>query len=190
MTSYTEIDDLPPMRYDVIAADPPWLFQNYSQKGERKNALKHYSCLGFREIAKLNVGQCAAADCVVAMWVTNPMIAIGAHVLVLQGWGFTPSTAGHWIKRTKTGKIAFGTGYVLRSAGEPYIIATSGSPKFARNVRSVIEGEVREHSRKPDAFYDMLEKLVPDATARLDLFSRETRPGWDSCGWETTRFDD
>lgn len=102
----------------------------------------------------------------------------------MDAWGFAFKTAGHWAKLTRNGKQAFGTGYILRSAGEPYLIGTIGNPKGARNIRSVIMARTREHSRKPDKAYRAAEKLNTASTRRLDLFGREEREGWDVFGDE------
>ena len=90
---------------------------------------------------------------------------------------------------TKNGKQAFGTGYIFRCAGEPYLIGTRGSPKVTRSVRSVIFGNVREHSRKPDEAFEAAEKLMPNAR-RVELFSRTNRPGWDVWGNEAGKFNE
>lgn len=78
---------------------------------------------------------------------------------------------------------------MLRCAGEPFLIGTIGNPKTAKNVRSVIEGPVREHSRKPDEAFAAAEHLCGDVF-RLELFSRQERPGWDSFGNEVDRFSE
>ena len=107
---------------------------------------------------------------------------------VMEAWGFTFKTAGHWSKKTKHGKLAFGTGYLLRRPGEPFLLGTIGKPKTARNVRSVIEGKIREHSRKPEEAYLAAENLIT-GTPYLDLFSRQSRDGWDNWGDEASKFD-
>ena len=74
-------------------------------------------------------------------------------------------------------KLAFGTGYRLRCAGEPFLIATRGKPKTSRRVRNVIEGPRRQHSRKPEEAFAAAEAMMPDAR-RIEVFSRQPRPGW------------
>lgn len=173
--------------FDLIMADPPWSFTHFSAKGQKKSAHAQYACMTLAEIARLPVAHLAARDCLLWLWATNPMLpqAIG----VLEAWGFTFKTAGHWSKRNhETGKLAFGTGYLLRSAGEPFLIGTIGKPATARNVRSVIEGPRREHSRKPEEAYAAAEALMP-AARRIELFAREQRPGWAAWGDETTKFN-
>lgn len=178
--------DLRPLSYDLLMADPPWSFENWSDKGEAKNAKAKYECMPIERIKALPVGHLAARDALCVLWATNPMLP---HALsVLSAWGFSFKTAAHWVKRTKTGKIAFGTGYILRCAGEPILIGSVGEPITARNVRSIIEGPVREHSRKPDEAFAWAESLMPNAR-RVELFSRASRPGWDAWGNETGKFD-
>lgn len=175
-----------PFSFDVIMADPPWAFDNFSAKGEEKNAKAQDSCMSTEDVCRLPVGDLAAKDCALWLWATNPMLPQGLEVL--KRWGFQFKTAGHWSKKTANGKQAFGTGYILRCAGEPFLIGTMGKPTFARNVRSVIEGPIREHSRKPDEAYAAAEALCPNAVNRADIFSRQVRPGWTAWGFETEKF--
>jgi len=179
--------DMRPLSYDFIMADPNWRFENYSAKGEGKNPTQHYHCDTLDVIKVLPVGQLAAKDCCLWLWATNPMLP--QAIEVLRAWGFTYATAGHWSKKTKHGKQGFGTGYILRGAGEPFLIGTMGSPKFASNVRSVIEGTLRENSRKPDVAYHWAERLCPRALRRADLFSRQVRPNWEAWGDEINKFE-
>lgn len=179
--------DLRPLSYGLIMVDFPWRFANWSEKGEVKNPIAHYDCMSLADMKALPVAELAAPDCLLWMWATNPMLPQAFEVMA--ALGFTFKTAGHWVKRTATGKLAFGTGYVLRSAGEPFLIGTIGKPVTSRSVRSVIEAPVREHSRKPDAAYAAAEALAPAAVRRADLFSREVREGWDAWGREAGKFN-
>ena len=131
------------------------------------------------------VSHLASRDCVLWLWATNPMLPDAFELM--KRWGFRFKTAGHWSKKTANGKQAFGTGYILRCAGEPFLIGTIGEPKTTRSVRSVIEGPVREHSRKPDEAFAAAEALMPGAR-RIELFSRQEREGWDVFGDETEKF--
>ena len=171
--------------FDLIMVDPPWLYRNWSTHGTEKNAMAHYECTPIEWIRDLPVEALAAPDCLLWLWATNPMLkeAIG----VLENWGFAFKTAGHWSKKTQTGKQAFGTGYILRCAGEPFLIGTRGKPKTTRGVRSVIEGPIREHSRKPDEAFAAAEQLLPEAR-RIELFSRQSRAGWTVWGNEVDKF--
>lgn len=190
---------LPPGPFDLIMADPPWHFDVRSAKGDAKSPQAKYSTLSLADISDLPVARVAATDCLLWLWACNPLLpqALG----VLQAWGFTFKTAGTWLKRGSGGGVAFGTGYILRSANEPFLIGTRGSPRCTRATRGAvvtgptlartgftIEGLRREHSRKPDEGYAAAEALMPGAR-RLDLFSRETRPGWTGWGLEAGKFD-
>ncbi len=178
---------LPPLSFDLIMADPPWQYKNYSRKGEHKGAAAQYDCMTLEEIKALPVGHLASPNAVLILWATNPLLrrAFG----VMKAWGFEFKTAGHWVKKTKNGKLAFGTGYLLRAAGEPFLVGTIGSPKVTKSCRSVIEGLAREHSRKPEEAYQWAEQLMPHAR-RVELFSRQTRPGWSAWGNETSKFNE
>ena len=166
--------------YDIIMADPPWRFATRSPKGITvKGAGGQYSTLSLADICDLPVTGLAAPNCLLWLWATNPMLPQAFEVMA--AWGFTFKTAGHWSKRTVNNRQAFGTGYILRCAGEPFLIGTRGKVKTSRSVRSVIEGPVREHSRKPDEAYDAAEALIPEAR-RLEMFSRQRRIGWDAWG--------
>lgn len=178
--------DLRPLSYGVILADPPWHFELRSEAGEGKSPQAHYDCMDLDAIKALPVGQLAGGDCLLLLWATWPMLRQAQDVM--DAWGFRYTTGGTWGKTTATGKIAFGTGYVLRSACEPFLIGTIGHPRCTRGERNLILAERREHSRKPDEIHAMLERLVPDASRRAELFARSRRPGWDAWGDQADRF--
>ncbi|GAB5431266.1 MAG: MT-A70 family methyltransferase [Epibacterium sp.] len=185
MAAFSNFADMPLFRYGLIMADPPWSYENWSAKGDHKNASAKYDCIGLDDIKGMQVGHLAAESCVLWLWATNPLLDKAFEVM--EAWGFQFKTAGHWSKKTSGGKQAFGTGYILRCAGEPFLIGTVGNPKTARNVRSVIEGPVREHSRKPEEAFAAAEALCGDVP-RLELFSRQERTGWDVFGNEVDKF--
>lgn len=186
MTIYCKSSDIPLFRYGLIMADPPWVFENWSVGGNEKNASAQYDCMSLEDIKQIPVGHFAARDCVLWLWATNPLLR--EAIDVMEAWGFQFKTAGHWSKKTASGKQAFGTGYILRCAGEPFLIGTVGKPETARTVRSVIEGPIREHSRKPDEAFEAAEELCGNVH-RLEMFSRQARRGWDAFGNEVEKFD-
>lgn len=179
--------DLKMFGYDFIMADPPWKFENWSSKGERKNASAKYDCMPLDNIKALPVGHLASKDCLLWLWATHPLHREAFEVC--DAWGFKYVTGGCWVKTTTKGNIAFGTGYRLRSASEPFLICTNGDPNTVKNVRTAFTGLAREHSRKPEEAYKIAEHYVP-AARRLDLFSRQSRDGWDNWGDESTKFDE
>lgn len=182
---------LRPLAYRVILVDPPWHFKLRSKKGERKSPQRHYRTMSDEEIAALPVNMLAAPDCLLFMWATWPKL--DRALMVLKAWGFVYTTGGAWVKTTSGGKIAFGTGYVLRSATEPFLIGSIGRVKIEDSLRNVIHSLRREHSRKPDEQYDILERLVP-VGPRCEIFSKTDRQGWESFGdqagtWQSNAAD-
>lgn len=179
--------DLQPHSYDLIMSDFAWNFSLFSSKGEAKSAQAQYRVMSLDDIKRLPVLDLCSENALHWMWATNPMLPQAIEVMKSQGFEF--KTAGTWLKTTVHGKVAFGTGYILRSSNEPFLIGTRGSPKTSRSVRSGFTGLAREHSRKPEEAYSLAEKLMPSAR-RLELYSRTNRPGWDSFGDEAGKFDE
>lgn len=180
--------DLPPLMWDLIVIDPPWRHVAYSEKGvTSKGAGGQYDTMTLSDISALPVASLGRCDAVFLTWATHAMI--DQQIAVTRRWGLNFSTTGVWVKRTVKNKLAFGTGQRLRCASELFIISTLGAPKTARCVRTVIEGPIREHSRKPNEVYAALETLYPGALARADIFARESRPSWVAWGNESGKFD-
>lgn len=179
--------DLPTGQFSLIYADTPWRFALRSSKGEKKSPQSHYQCMSLDDIKALPVASVAAPDCLLFMWATAPMLPQALEVMA--AWGFTFKTMGAWAKRSSTGaKWAFGTGYILRSASEPFLIGTRGRPKVhTKSERNLIVAPVREHSRKPDNTRRMLEAMIPHGD-RLEMFAREAADGWTAWGNETDKF--
>lgn len=184
-----EFAPLRPLAYSVILADCPWEFDLRSEKGEQKSPQAHYRTIPDVELAQLPVGMLAAPDCLLFLWATWPKI--DRALWVLKAWGFLYKTGGAWTKRFPSGKLGFGTGYILRSSCEPFLVGTIGRPQIgAKNIRNIIDSPTsirREHSRKPDDQYQLLDQLVPNG-ARCELFARSRRPGWEAWGNQIDKF--
>jgi N6-adenosine-specific RNA methylase IME4 len=179
---------LEPHAYSLVMIDCAWRFLARSPKGETKSPQAHYKTMTLDEIRALPVADLAAPDCLLWMWATSPML--DEQISIMKDWGFRFRTAGCWTKTTKNGKLAFGTGYILRGNVEFYLIGAIGNPKTAsKSIRSGFLAEIREHSRKPDCAYEMARDLVPYGRA-ADVFSRQTRDGWDSFGDQAGHFDE
>jgi len=179
---------LTPLRYGVILADPPWRFRTWGEHNQAKSASRHYSLMTMDEMKALPVNQLATDHCALVMWAVQPMIP--EAIDLMKAWGFRYKTMGTWAKQSSTGrKWAFGTGYLFRCAAEFFVVGTLGEPVIgARDVRNLIVAPVREHSRKPDEMHANLERLFP-CVARAELFARESRPGWETWGNQSTKFD-
>jgi N6-adenosine-specific RNA methylase IME4 len=178
--------DLARGHYGVILADPPWLWSAWSPRGEAKSPQTHYMCMDLAAIQALPVAELAATDAALVMWATAPMLP--QAIATLAAWGFEYKSAGAWAKRSKTGRRwHMGTGYVLRSAVEFWLIGTRGSPDaLSRSVRNLIVAPVRQHSRKPPEAHHLCETLF--SGPRLELFGRARRRGWDVWGNQTDLF--
>jgi N6-adenosine-specific RNA methylase IME4 len=179
--------DLPLFGFDLIMADPPWHFATHSAKGQGKGAARHYRTLTLRKIKALPVSQLIAGDGVLILWGISPLVLDVMHASrspigeVIEAWGFRYGALGGWAKKTINEKDAFGTGYVVRSAMEPFFICHTGKPKHSKACRNIIAGMVGEHSEKPASAYAWCEKYMPGAR-KLELFSRTNRKGWTSWG--------
>lgn len=171
--------------FDLIMADCPWQYEMRSELGYEKSPQAHYATMPLDAIKDMPVEVLAARDCVLWFWAVGPMLPQALEVI--SAWGFTFKTQGQWVKQTKNGKQSFGTGYILRNAGEPFLIATRGAPKTTRSVRNTIFGLARQHSRKPEECFREAEKLMPNAQ-RCELFSRQPRKGWICWGDEADKF--
>lgn len=174
--------------YGAILADPPWPFENWSEKGEAKNPNQHYETMSLEEIAALPVGHYAAPDCALFMWITKPLLPMAFPVL--QRWGFRYATVAFtWAKRSRRDRSwHFGSGYWTRSNAELVLLATCGQPtRKSRSVRELVVAPIREHSRKPDDVRERIEQLVDGPYC--ELFSRSRRKGWECFGNEVGKFD-
>jgi len=177
---------LRPFSYDVMVVDPPWDFVNRSPAGTRKGADPHYDVMALADIKALPVGDLARPDAIVLLWSTGAMLP--QALSVLDAWGAKYLSQIIWRKVTRNGKVRVGTGYRVRTSHEPVLLASFGGRQTHRAFPSIFDGLAREHSRKPDAFYRMVAERTPDQD-RCDLFSRETRPGFDGWGREHGKFD-
>lgn len=181
--------------YGAILADPAWHFATWSDKGRDRSPDRHYNTLNLDDILRLPVGDLAAPDCVLFLWVTWPMLF--AVKPAIEAWGFTYKTCAFtWTKADATQidlfqdnieKPFMGNGYWTRANAEPCLLATRGQPKRIRaDVRQAIIEPRREHSRKPDCVQDRIERLV--AGPYVELFARQRRARWDYWGDQLDKF--
>ncbi|NEI71040.1 hypothetical protein GR212_15785 [Rhizobium lusitanum] len=176
-----------PFSYDVLIVDWPWDFKLYSENGEKKSARAQYDTMTLQEIIDFAViSHLARPDSLWLIW-TCEWMRPGDQQRILNAHGLSYKSALVWLKTTKNGKRRLGTGYRVRSMHERLILATTGNPKH-RAFKSVFDGLARQHSRKPEEFYDIVLKATPGMT-RADLFSRQSRPGFTNWGRERTLFD-
>lgn len=179
-------DPLIPLHYELIAIDPPWNFDLYSENGKKKSASEHYELMQDNDVLKMPVGQLASMDCLMYLWATAPQLPFAIECV--KAWGFEYKSFMVWRKTTASGKVRMGPGYRVRTTGEIVVVATLGNPRQSFVPRTIFDGVAREHSRKPEEFYALCDRVMPHAR-RADVFSRENREGWHSFGNEAGKFD-
>ncbi len=179
-------EPLKPLFYELIVIDAPWGFDLYSKDGAKKSALAKYDLMRDDDVKGLPVGKLASMNCLLYCWATAPQLPLAIECV--KAWGFEYKSFMVWRKTTASGKVRVGTGYRVRTTGEIVVVATLGNPKQAFVPPTIFDGIAREHSRKPDEFYALCDRVMPHAR-RADVFARESRDGWDSFGNEATKFD-
>lgn len=153
-------------KFDVLVYDPPWPYDTeYESEGRR--AASPYPEMSLEAIRQDFHG--AADDCVLWLWTTHKFMR--ESFPLLDAWGFEDKQILTWVKDR------MGLGRWLRSQSEFCIMAVRGKPRIMlTNQTTVIRGALREHSRKPDEFYTLVDSLCPGT--KYDRFAREPRNGW------------
>jgi N6-adenosine-specific RNA methylase IME4 len=172
----------------VLVADPAWKMRD-SCPGNGRGAAKHYQCLSLDRIAlyPLPPEVQLAQNAVLFLWRLSAMQE--EALMVARSWGFKPHSELVWEKLTPTGKRHFGMGHLVRGAHETCLIAVRGRARPAvRDTRSIFSGAVGLHSEKPEAFYNLVERMYPHSP-RFELFARRTRMGWQQQGRQLGKLD-
>lgn len=181
--------------YQTILIDPPWPYTlRKKDKSHRNEVTKHYSEMTEESILSLPMADYAdPSGCALWLWTTNNHMGF-AHQCI-EHWGFTQKTILTWVKVTKDGsRPRIGVGHWLRNCTEHCILATRGKlTSFSYtttlgNTSTVLMEPRREHSRKPEGMYRIIEQLQP-TSSKLELFARHSRDGWDQLGDQTKKFD-
>lgn len=171
--------------YSTILADPPWQFNNRTGKMalEHKRLLR-YPTMELKEIMELPVSKLASAQSHLYLWVPNALIKEGLQTL--EAWGFTYKTNLVWYKiRKDGGPDGRGVGFYFRNVTELILFGVRGRMRTLQPGRrqvNLMATRKREHSRKPDELYEIIEACSPGPY--LELFARFRRPGWDQWGNE------
>jgi N6-adenosine-specific RNA methylase IME4 len=172
-------------KYGTILADPPWRFTNRAGKMAPEHwRLGRYRTMSLAEIVALPVGELAAPKSHLYLWVPNALLAEGLEVM--RAWGFTYKTNLVWYKvRKDGGPDGRGVGFYFRNVTELLLFGVRGhmrTLKPGRRQVNLLSSRKDHHSRKPEAFYDLIERCSPNP--RLELFARYVRPGWEQWGDE------
>ncbi len=174
-------------RFGTILADPPWQFSNRTGKvAPEHRRLSRYATMTHQEILQLPVGQLALPQSHLYLWVPNALILEGLEVM--KSWGFTYKTNLVWYKTRKDGgPDGRGVGFYFRNVTELVLFGTRGSLRTlspGRRQVNILRSQKREHSRKPDELYAVVEQCSPGPY--LELFARHRREGWAQWGNEIT----
>jgi N6-adenosine-specific RNA methylase IME4 len=166
---------IPDGQFRVICADPPWAYDN---SGLEQSAQAHYDSVPAAEIASRwadDVGRVSTPESVLFCWATSPLLPEGLGVVA--AWGFDYVASFVWVKDR-----APGIGWWANTKHEILLVGRRDqTPHPARKLDTVIEAAVREHSRKPLEFYELIESMYPVSIERpvhLELFARLDRAGW------------
>ena len=171
-------------KFSTLLADPPWRFQNRTGKmAPEHKRLARYSTMTLDDICDLPVEQVANERAHLYLWVPNALMPDGLRVM--EAWGFTYKTNIIWEKiRKDGGPDGRGVGFYFRNVTEMILFGVRG-----KNIRTLapgrrqvnfIEERKREHSRKPDKQYEIIESC--SSGPFLELFARGARPNWTTWG--------
>lgn len=177
--------------FPVGVFDVPWNYVVRSDKGLGKSAERHYDTMTLAEIEAMPVGQFFKKDSRIFFWITGPFLAIGAHVPIMRAWGYEPvSIFNVWAKPVAAyyqnphgvtlddHLFEMNMGFTSRQNAEYVVLGRRGDPpeRLSKSIRQIIVEPAREHSRKPDKFYQIVERYAQGPY--LELFGRTRKKGW------------
>jgi N6-adenosine-specific RNA methylase IME4 len=177
-------------KFKTILADPPWRFSNRSGKvAPEHKRLSRYPTLSLDDIKAIPVSNATEEECHLYLWVPNALILEGLETM--ESWGFTYKTNLIWLKTRKDGlPDGRGVGFYFRNVTEIVLFGIKGKMRTLQPGRSqvnVILEQKREHSRKPDGIYEIIESCSPGPY--LELFARGNRPNWTVWGNEAEDYN-
>ena len=179
----------PPGGFGTILSDSPWRFRNRTGKiAPEHKRLHRYQTMTVEELVQLPVASLAADNFHLYLWCPNALLAEGLQVV--KGWRFTYVTNLVWYKiRKDGGPDGRGTGFYFRNVTELVLFGVRGSLRTldaGRTQVNLFPEMKREHSRKPDSLYKIIEACSPGPY--LELFARHSRPNWTAWGDEKEKF--
>ena len=171
--------------FGTILADPPWRFRNRTGRVAPEYKRRHrYPSLSFAEIEGLPINELATENSHLYLWVPNALIQRGLETM--GKWGFEYKTNLVWYKiRKDGGPDGRGVGFYFRNVTELVLFGVRGNIRTSQPGRTqvnIMATRKREHSRKPDELYDIIEQCSPGPY--LELFARHPRAGWAQWGDE------
>lgn len=178
-------------KFGTILADPPWKFMNRTGKmAPEHKRLYRYQTMTNEEIMAMPVEKIALPKSHLYLWVPNALVSTGMDVL--KAWGFEYKTMLVWYKiRKDGGPDRRGVGFYFRNVTEVVLFGVRGSLRTlapGRRQENIIVSQKREHSRKPDELYDIIEECSP--SPYIELFARNPRKNWVNWGDQIEKFPD
>lgn len=169
-----------PLGWRCVIADPPWRFSDKNTRGAAEN---HYPTMSNDEIATMPVSRIVAPDSVLALWTVDTHLPMALEVA--GKWGFTYRHLIVWGKVNGNGQPRMTLGHYFRKSHEVALLCTRGNPIVRSHSEStLILAPLNRHSAKPVALHESLERFC--SGPRLELFARQSRPGWKTWGNEAT----
>lgn len=184
------LDEVGIKRFSTILADPPWRFHNRTGKvAPEHGRLTRYETLSFEEIGELPVASIADATAHLYLWVPNALLPQGLEVM--RSWGFQYKTNLVWYKvRKDGGPDRRGVGFYFRNVTEVVLFGVRGKNartlQPGRSQENILLSRKREHSRKPDEQYRLIEACSPGPY--IELFARGPREGWFGWGQQAVEY--
>ncbi|MDR3313584.1 MAG: S-adenosylmethionine-binding protein [Oscillospiraceae bacterium] len=172
--------------FSTILADPPWQFKNRTGKvAPEHKRLNRYGTMKLEDIMALPISQIADTPSHLYLWVPNALLPDGLEVM--KAWGFQYKGNIVWEKVRKDGEPdGRGVGFYFRNVTELLLFGVRGNKARtldpARSQVNLLRTQKREHSRKPDEIYPLIERC--SSAPFLELFARGQQPGWTSWGNE------
>jgi N6-adenosine-specific RNA methylase IME4 len=171
-------------RFAAVLADPPWQFANKTGKvAPEHKRLARYGTMKLDEITALPVGNLCLPTAHLYLWCPNAMLQEG--LAVMKAWGFNYKSNIVWHKvRKDGGSDGRGVGFYFRNVTELILFGVKG--KNARTLApgrrqvNLLSTRKREHSRKPDEQYAIIEAC--SSGPYFELFARGTRKDWVTWG--------
>lgn len=178
-------------KFTTVLADPPWQFSNRTGKmAPEHKRLNRYSTLSLEEIKSLPVGDICTEKAHLYLWIPNALIQEGLETM--KDWGFQYKSNIVWQKIRKDGEPdGRGVGFYFRNTTELILFGVKGKGfrtlQPGRSQVNVIKSRKREHSRKPDEQYEIIENCSPGKY--LELFGRGKRKNWTVWGDQSSNYD-
>ena len=176
-------------KYQIIYADPPWKHRGVLlPHSTGVDPANHYPVMGIQELCAMAPYVESLTDpisCLLFMWISSPMLP--EAMTLIEAWNFKFATVGFvWHKQRPL------PGFYTMSDTELCLVAKHGKipqPRGARNIQQFLSVKRQEHSRKPNEIRSRIEAMFPTQN-KIELFARQTTPGWDVYGNETDKFND